>query len=167
MTSLVCNLGAFDTRELQRYGQYRQAIRAATRETRELPDGYGLHLGTDTFLEAAEWIVLEHRCCPFLNFKLELTDESDVWLSVTGPEGVKAFLGEAMRGTARSAVTLSRPRPAHHYQRHEARRERDGGHDMNRGSDAECVSDHAGEQGADRIAEVAPEAIHAETRRAP
>lgn len=102
MTSLVCNLGTFDTSELQRYGQYRQAIRAATRETRELADGYGLHLGTasESFLTAAQWIVLEHRCCPFLNFKLELTDENDVWLYVTGPDGVKAFLREAMRGTA-------------------------------------------------------------------
>jgi len=35
--------------------------------------------------------------CPFLNFKLELTDDSDVWLSLTGPDGVKAFLREAMR----------------------------------------------------------------------
>jgi hypothetical protein len=48
-------------------------------------------------LAAAEWIVLEHRCCPFLNFKLELTNDSDVWLSLTGPDGVKAFLREAMR----------------------------------------------------------------------
>jgi hypothetical protein len=39
MTSRVCNLGTFDISELQRYGQYRQAIRAATRETRELADG--------------------------------------------------------------------------------------------------------------------------------
>lgn len=99
MTSLVCNLGAFDTSQLQRYGEYRQAIRAATRETKELADGYRVHLGaaSETFLQAAEWIVLEHRCCPFLNFKLELTGEKDVWLSVTGPDGVKAFLAHAMQ----------------------------------------------------------------------
>jgi len=99
MISLVCNLGAFDTSERQRYDESRQAIRAATQQTTELADGYGLHLGTaaETFLKAAEWIILEHRCCPFLNFKLELRDESDVWLSVTGPDGVKAFLAEAMQ----------------------------------------------------------------------
>jgi hypothetical protein len=101
MTSLVCNLGAFDTSELQQYRQYSYAIHAATRETRELADGYGLHLGSasESFLTAAQWIVLEHRCCPFLNFKLELTDENDVWLSVTGPDGVKAFLGQAMQAS--------------------------------------------------------------------
>jgi hypothetical protein len=48
---------------------------------------------------AAGWIVLEHRCCPFLKFTLELTDESEVWLSVTGPDGVKAFLAGAMQRT--------------------------------------------------------------------
>jgi DNA-binding transcriptional MerR regulator len=102
MTSFACNLGAFDAAELQRYGQHRQAIRAATQEIKELTDGYGLHLGTapETFLKAAEWVVLEHRCCPFLNFKLELTNESDSWLCVTGPDGVKALLGEALSSRA-------------------------------------------------------------------
>lgn len=104
MTSFACQLGAFDAGELQRYGQRRQGIRAATQGIKELPDGYTLQLaGTaDSFLNAAEWIVLEHRCCPFLSFKLELTEENDVWLSISGPDGVKEFLGDALsRGTQR------------------------------------------------------------------
>ena len=111
MTSLVCNLGAFDASERQRYGQSRQAIRAATRETRELADGYRLHLGaaSEDFLTAAEWIVLEHRCCPFLNFTLELTDTSDVWLAVTGPDGIKAFLRDAMAGATLSPTAVTTP----------------------------------------------------------
>jgi hypothetical protein len=98
MTSLACNLGAFDAEELQRYGRARQAIRAATRATKELADGYRFHLGAapETFLTVAEWIPLEHRCCPFLSFSLELKDNGDGWLSVTGPEDVKAFLGAAI-----------------------------------------------------------------------
>ena len=102
MTPLACNLGAFDADELQRYGRSRQAIRAAVRATKELADGYRFHLGTasETFLTAAEWIALEHRCCPFLNFRLELKDNSEVWLSVTGPEEVKAFLSAAAERTS-------------------------------------------------------------------
>ena len=90
MTSLTCNLGAFDARERHRYGQLREAIHAAKREARELADGYRFNLGTasEAFLATAEWIVLEHRCCR---------------LSVTGPEGVKAFLGEAMLTAGRHA----------------------------------------------------------------
>ena len=105
MTSLTCNLGAFDASERHRYGQLREAIHASKRETRELADGYRFNLGTasEAFLAAAQWIVLEHRCCPFLNFRLELADDRDVWLSVTGPEGVKAFLGEAMLTAAHHA----------------------------------------------------------------
>jgi hypothetical protein len=116
MTSLACNLGAFDADELQRYGQLRQAIRAATRETEELADGYrlGLRTASRTFLTAAEWIVLEHRCCPFLSFSLELKESSEVWLSITGPEGVKAFLGEAIAwieektSATRTVISVSR-----------------------------------------------------------
>jgi hypothetical protein len=102
MTTLACNLGAFDASELERYGRSRQAVRTATREMRELADGYRLNLGTasEAFLTAAQWIVLEHRCCPFLKFALELTDDHNVWLSLTGPEGVKAFLGDSMQRDA-------------------------------------------------------------------
>ncbi len=100
MTQLACNLGAFDSEELQRYRRSRQAIRAATRAAKELAGGYGFHLGTasETFQTAAEWIALEHRCCPFLNFKLELKANSEVWLSVTGSGEVKAFLSAAIGG---------------------------------------------------------------------
>jgi hypothetical protein len=111
MTPLTCNLGAFDADELQRYGRARQAIRAATRETKELEDGYRLGLGAapETFLTVAEWIVLEHRCCPFLSFSLELKDNSDVSLSVTGPKEVKGFLGAAIeRGRDEDSATARR-----------------------------------------------------------
>jgi hypothetical protein len=98
MTSFVCHLGAFDAGESHRYSQHRQAIRAATRQIKELSDGYALQLpGTpDAFLNAAQWILLEHRCCPFLNLKVELTSENEVWLSITGPDGIKQFLGETL-----------------------------------------------------------------------
>jgi hypothetical protein len=99
MTPLACNLDAFDPSELPRYRRARQAVHAAVRDISELADGYRLNLGTgaDTFLTAAEWIALERRCCPFLRFALELTDEGQVWLSLTGADGVKAFLGDAIR----------------------------------------------------------------------
>jgi hypothetical protein len=106
MTLPACNFGAFDAEERQRYGRARQAIRVATRETRELADGYRLGLGiaSETFLTAAEWIVLERRCCPFLSFSLELKDNSDVWLSVSGPEGVQSLPRRSDRASARRRI---------------------------------------------------------------
>src|SRR2546422_2483366 len=66
-----------------------------------------------------------------------------------------------------SSGHLSRPRSAHDRQRHDARRERDGGHEMNRGSDAHGVGDDPRKQRSNRIAEIAPKAIYAEARCAP
>jgi hypothetical protein len=103
MRSLACNLAQFDPSELERYGRARQAVHATIRDVTELDDGYRLDLGPDaqTVLTAAEWVVLERRCCPFLNFTLEVTDTDTVRLSVTGGDGVKAFIGEALRASVR------------------------------------------------------------------
>jgi hypothetical protein len=97
--TIACSLNALDTIQRARQLECRRVIRAATGETRELSDGYALQLGPDpeVFLKAAEWITLERRCCPFLNFKLELKNDGDAWLWLTGPEGSKAFLDDAMR----------------------------------------------------------------------
>jgi hypothetical protein len=105
MTPMItCRLDVLDSAQRARQSERRRAIRAATRETRELSDGYALHLGSDpdTFLEAAEWISLERRCCSFLNFKLELKDDGNVWLWLTGSGGVKAFIDDTMRGQQES-----------------------------------------------------------------
>jgi hypothetical protein len=97
--TIACRLDMLDSAQRERQVECRQVIRAATRETRELSDGYAIYLGSDTgaFLKAAEWIVLERRCCSFLNFKLELNDNGNVWLWLTGSEGVKAFIGDTLR----------------------------------------------------------------------
>ena len=97
--TIACRLDVLDSAQRERHVECRQVLRAATRETRELSDGYAIYLGSDTdaFLKAAEWIILERRCCSFLNFKLELKDDGGVLLWLTGSEGVKAFIGDTMR----------------------------------------------------------------------
>jgi hypothetical protein len=46
-------------------------------------------------MTAAEWVSLERKCCPFLAFEIEQPkDQGPVWLRITGPEGVKAFIEE-------------------------------------------------------------------------
>ena len=107
MTSVIaCTLDVLDGTQRARQRECRRAIHAATQEIRGLSDGYVLHLGPDAgaFLTAAEWITLERRCCSFLNFKLEMNDHGDVWLWLTGPEDVKAFVGEAMRADWRESA---------------------------------------------------------------
>ncbi len=43
--------------------------------------------------EAAEWIDMERRCCPFLTLEMEVSGlQSDWWLRLSGPSGVKPLL---------------------------------------------------------------------------
>lgn len=80
-------------------------------ERRELSDGWALRLPGDdaTVLAAANWILAERRCCPFLTFALECNPERDTWLRITGPEGTKDVLRaelDKLRGFDRSASMI-------------------------------------------------------------
>ena len=92
---LECRLDVFDAAEKTHYTALRMALRSAMREVRELPRGYAVRLATDPalFRQAAEWITLERRCCPFLGLGLDWSDDDRVWLELTGGPGVKTFLG--------------------------------------------------------------------------
>jgi hypothetical protein len=44
-------------------------------------------------VEVAEWVDLESRCCPFLDFGIDVSEKGrTVRLRLTGGKGVKAFL---------------------------------------------------------------------------
>ena len=72
-----------------------------TEKSTETADGYVLHLhaAAPGFLKVAEWVTLERRCCPFLNFDLAWSagDESPS-LHLGGRHGVKEFLAAEMGG---------------------------------------------------------------------
>ena len=94
---LGCNAKALTPAEGARSQELMQALVAAAEDTRELPDGYAFRMPAASWMKAAEWVSLERRCCPFFTFALEQTrDEGPVWLRITGPDGVKAFLREEL-----------------------------------------------------------------------
>lgn len=98
---LACNLGAFTAGERPRYGELRRKVATAVTSKRELPTGFAFTLATDRVAlnEIAEWIAFERKCCPFLDFKLEVARESGpVSLSLSGRLGVKEFLAQAFSG---------------------------------------------------------------------
>ncbi len=87
--------GAFDLEESERYKSLMEGMRSAIQEMKELPDGFAFRFPSDPpiIVNLAEWITLERQCCSFFNFVLEVEpDDGSVWLSLTGGEGVKAFL---------------------------------------------------------------------------
>jgi len=92
---LACALDAFNSEERARYRALTEEIRARVEDLRELRDGYALRLPSDssTYLTAAEFVLLERRCCPFFRIALELEEgQGPLWLRLTGAEGVKEFL---------------------------------------------------------------------------
>jgi hypothetical protein len=97
---IACRPQALTKAEHERSQRLRAELAAATRKTTPLADGYELEYAPDAalFREAAEWISLERRCCPFLAFGLRWAqgDETPPRLSITGPDGTKDFLAAEM-----------------------------------------------------------------------
>lgn len=98
---IACDLNALTPRQRQRYEEVSSQLRQVTEGVKELSDGYAFryyNTEDDVWLKAAEFVNLERRCCPFFAFALKREPESGaVWLELTGPEGVKAFLAEQIR----------------------------------------------------------------------
>lgn len=67
----------------------------SVQKVREVANGYEFRHAAhvSVLLLLAEFIRLERRCCPFLEFTLNVeTEHGPAWLMLTGPEGVKEFL---------------------------------------------------------------------------
>lgn len=92
---LACNMKAISSTERTRYNALLEQIKAGVTNPREIGDGYvwDLNGARASLKDAAEWAMLERRCCPFLIIQLEATGSGpDYRIYLKGPEGVKAFL---------------------------------------------------------------------------
>jgi hypothetical protein len=90
-----CNLKAISAAERPRYNELVRRIRSAIRDRSEIADGYAFKLDSKTvsLREAAEWIVMERLCCPFLTLQLSAAGNRTDWLlTLTGPKGVKPLI---------------------------------------------------------------------------
>lgn len=90
---IVCSLTDPEFRERER--TVLQQMRTSVREARETEDGYAFRFPSDdaSFAILNEFIVLERRCCPFLDFKLTVPrGEGDIHLDLSGPEVTKEFI---------------------------------------------------------------------------
>lgn len=72
-----------------------QSLKSQILEKKALPEGFAfLFKGNDALLdELILFIKTERECCPFFSFDLSISgNKSKIWLSLTGPEGVKDFI---------------------------------------------------------------------------
>jgi hypothetical protein len=103
---IACRANALDKTQRQRQQELLRLVRTSAQATQDLPDGYAFRLAADPalFQQAAEWVTLERRCCPFVEFGLEWRKDDTVWIRLTGGPGVKDFLtAEILGGEAPSA----------------------------------------------------------------
>ena len=103
---LVCRLDALTAPQRERQQLLAARLKGAVVGRAELPDGYDLTLDLSRIpadghgqpfcvVEVAEWVDLESRCCPFLDFGIDVRGKGGVvGLRLTGPANVKQFLEE-------------------------------------------------------------------------
>jgi hypothetical protein len=103
-TAIACRLDALNEGQRERHRRLTELLERAVAGARELPAGYELALDLSRLprdaqgeavcvVEVAEWVDLESRCCPFLDFAIGVRgQDGKTTLALTGGPGVKAFL---------------------------------------------------------------------------
>ena len=96
---IACDLDALTPAERERRRTLVGALAQAIVGRAELDRGFGLRvdLAKLDLPALAEWIALERRCCPFLNFTIELgPGDGPVTVALSGGDGVREFLRAEM-----------------------------------------------------------------------
>ena len=93
--TIACDLSALTAQERESRRTLAGAFARAVIGSGELSNGFEFHVdsGKVDLRSIAEWIALEHRCCPFLHFRIEVgPNDAHTVVALTGGEGVKEFL---------------------------------------------------------------------------
>lgn len=93
-SEIVCQRLSFTPEEKLKYEALRENIFDLLVRIEELANGFSFVLKPKNRLlhDLADWIPLENKCCPFLEFTLILYQDEFVRLNLTGPQEVKNFL---------------------------------------------------------------------------
>src|SRR5688500_540816 len=106
---IACTLGSLTPEERRREGLLLEEHLASIRERTEREDGYSFRYPGDPalFVRMAELVTLEHRCCPFLDFRLEWRGSAEPpWLHITGGPRVKPFVSKTFGGAISSPPSV-------------------------------------------------------------
>lgn len=91
-TPLACDMTALTPEQRAQHEALAKVLFSYVEETKELDNGYAFRLPFALWSQSAEFVLLEGLCCPFFDFRLDLTHDQTAWLSLTGPEGVKDLI---------------------------------------------------------------------------
>ncbi|HTR60627.1 MAG TPA: hypothetical protein VMH37_02925 [Candidatus Binataceae bacterium] len=93
--AIACDLSALTEPERLRRRRLAGGFARAVIGRGELADGFEFHVDPAKvdLPSLAEWIALEHRCSPFLHFRIEVGPaDTHTVVALGGGEGVKEFL---------------------------------------------------------------------------
>jgi hypothetical protein len=98
---IACDMTAFSAAERERYRQLRDRVISAVSAVVETPVGFTLTVADSLPPgDIAEWLMLERRCCPFLDLTLHLDHASLTTVDLDGDAGTKQFLRGEFRQLA-------------------------------------------------------------------
>lgn len=71
-----------------------EILRKKVLEKKELDNGYSYKFsGEDEMFDAiTSFVKSERQCCDFFDFKVSVTNDSFIWLEISGSNGVKEFI---------------------------------------------------------------------------
>ncbi|HEX4440241.1 MAG TPA: hypothetical protein VH854_09235 [Thermoanaerobaculia bacterium] len=109
---LACRLDALTAAQRERHRSLSEKLVGAVVSARELADGWEISLDLSKIrdakgspycvIELAEWVDLESRCCPFVDFGIDTSGRGGpVRLRLTGAEGVKELIASEVPMLAR------------------------------------------------------------------
>ena len=94
---LACNLGALTSAQRARHLETgKRLLQHAQR--RELPDGFAFTIDRThvSVAELAEWVADESRCCPGVDYGVELPASGPLTLRLYGGADVKEFIASEL-----------------------------------------------------------------------
>lgn len=98
---IACDMTALSRAERTRYDALRPMVLAGVEEVRSTAIGFHIRLRGASTSDVAEWMALEHRCCPFLTLQLTLDDDGTTWIDLGGSAAIKAFLDDEFKAFVR------------------------------------------------------------------
>lgn len=109
-SAIACNLSVFTAAQREQHALTTKALFASVQEILDLPDGYAFRLSDEpaNLRQAADFIVNERLCCPFIGFALKVEPHSSgVWLHLTGGMDVKRLLAMQFQGYLTKLFSLA------------------------------------------------------------
>ncbi len=94
---LACNMGALTTAQRTHHREMTERLLRVAKRA-DLKDGYLFTIDRDKLSvpDLAEWVANDARCCPAVDFHIELPATGPLTLRLDGGADVKAFLAAEM-----------------------------------------------------------------------